>query len=172
VRYRILQLQLIVAATLFAFFTTANADYKSAMSAYKRKDYSTALREFKADGNAISKYNVGIMYYKGEGVGQDKKLAAEWLKKAAEQGYPQAQFVYSAMNFTADGIERSIPEGVKWMRKAAENGLAEAQFRLGMMYINGDNLEKNRETGIKWVKKAAKQGHVNAKKLLKVMEEN
>jgi TPR repeat protein len=108
---------------------------------------------------------------KGWARGQDKKVAADWLKKAAEQGYPQAQFIYSAMNFTADGIERNIPDGVKWMRKAAENGLAEAQFRLGMMYINGDNIEKNRETGIKWVKKAAKQGHVNAKKLLKVMEE-
>ena len=147
------------------------ADFKAGMKAYKKKDYVTAMREFRSDGKPEANFNIGIMYYKGEGVKQDKKEAADWLRKAAELGYGQAQFILSAMNFTGDGIERNILEGVKWIHKAADNGFAEAQFRLGMMYINGDNVGKNRGTGVKWVKKASRKGHLNAKKLLKVMGE-
>jgi uncharacterized protein len=159
----------IILSTVIAL--PARAEYKDGLKAYKKKNYPTAMREFKRDGKALSNYNIWIMYYKGEGVKQDKKEAINWLRKSAEQGYGQAQFVLSYTNFTGDGIEPNIPEGVKWMHKAAENGFAEAQFRLGMMYINGDNVEKNRDTGVKWVKKAAKKGNVNAKKLLNVMGE-
>ncbi len=154
-----------------ALLAPAWADFRAGMRAYRNKDYTTAMQEFKADGRAEAKYNIGTMYYKGEGVKQNKKEAAEWLRKAAEEGFARAQFALSAMNFSGDGIEQNIPEGVKWMRKAAEKGFAEAQFRLGMMYINGDNVEKNRETGVMWVKKAARQGHVNAKKLRTVRGE-
>jgi TPR repeat protein len=150
----------------------ALADFKAGMNAYKKKDYVTAMREFRSDGKAKANFNIGIMYYKGEGVKQDKKEAAKWLLKSAEQGYGQAQFVLSVMYFTGDGIESNIPDAVKWIHKSAGNGFAEAQFRLGMMYINGDNVEKNKEQGVRWVKKAAKQGHMNAKKLLKVMGES
>ncbi len=105
-------LSLFMAALLSAVIALpAWADFKTGMKAYKKKDYATAMREFKADGKALSNYNIGIMYYKGEGVKQDKKEAAEWLRKSAEQGYAQAQFVLSAMNFTGDGIEREHPGG-------------------------------------------------------------
>jgi len=168
------RLNMISMAVVIAAITAlpALADFKAGMNAYKKKDYVTAMREFKSDGKAKANFNIGIMHYKGEGVKQDKKEAAKWLHKSAEQGYGQAQFVLSVMYFTGDGIESNIPDAVKWIHKSAENGFAEAQFRLGMMYINGDNVEKNKEEGVRWVKKAAKQGHMNAKKLLKVMGES
>jgi uncharacterized protein len=54
----------------------ALADFKTGMMAYKKKDYVTAMREFKKDGKAEANFNLGIMYYKGEGVKQDKKEAS------------------------------------------------------------------------------------------------
>jgi len=150
----------------------AHADFSAGIAAYGKKDYGTALREFKAAPKiSAANYNLGVMYYKGQGVKQDKAQAVKYMKKAAEQGHAKAQFLYSVMLFTGDGAEQSVPEAKKWIRKSADKGFAEAQFNLGMMYVNGDNIDKNRAEGVKWLKKAAKQGHPNARKLLKVMGE-
>ena len=35
---------------------------------------------------------LGAIYYFGEGVDVDLKLAVDWYKKSAEQGNPRAQF--------------------------------------------------------------------------------
>lgn len=149
------------------------AGFDAGMKAYQNKDYATAMREFRAAGNvAPAHFNIGVMYYRGEGVKQDKKEAARWLRKAAEQGHAKSQFLLSAMYFSGDGIDQNIPEAVKWIQSSARKGLDEAQFRLGMMYVNGDNVEKNRAEGVKWLKKAAKQGHGKARKLLSVMGES
>ncbi len=50
----------------------ARADLKAGMKAYQQKDYAAAMREFKADGKAQANYNISVMYYRGEGVQQDK----------------------------------------------------------------------------------------------------
>ncbi|GHT32760.1 hypothetical protein AGMMS49592_0010 [Endomicrobiia bacterium] len=42
-------------------------------------------------GFAEAQYNLGVMYYKGEGVKQDYKEAIKWFKKAAEQGHSGAK---------------------------------------------------------------------------------
>ncbi len=41
-------------------------------------------------GDATAQYNLGKMYFKGQGVTQDYKESAKWFTKAAEQGYAGA----------------------------------------------------------------------------------
>lgn len=48
-------------------------------------------------GNAAAQYNLGVMYYKGEGVSQDRSEATEWFQKAANQGHIKAQFNLKAL---------------------------------------------------------------------------
>ena len=40
---------------------------------------------------AASQYNLGMIYANGIGVVPDQKEAAAWLRKAADQGFAQAQ---------------------------------------------------------------------------------
>ena len=42
-------------------------------------------------GFSFAQYNLGRMYYEGDGVSQDYKKAAEWYNKAAIQGNSYAQ---------------------------------------------------------------------------------
>lgn len=42
-------------------------------------------------GDAQAPYRLGVRYYKGDGVAQDKAEAAKWYRKAAEQGYQPAK---------------------------------------------------------------------------------
>ncbi len=51
-----------------------SADLQKGLDAYNKKDYATALREWKPlaeQGNAFAQYNLGIMYRQGNGVSQD-----------------------------------------------------------------------------------------------------
>ena len=61
-----------------------------------RQDMKQALRlwhEAAEQGHPVSQFNLGMTYYQ-EG---NYSEAAKWLKKSAEQGYMQAQYILSMM---------------------------------------------------------------------------
>ncbi|MCL2312838.1 MAG: hypothetical protein FWC41_10215, partial [Firmicutes bacterium] len=43
-------------------------------------------------GDKAAQVNLGICYYKGEGVAQNYKKAAEWYERAASKGSIEAQY--------------------------------------------------------------------------------
>ena len=94
----------------------------------------------------------------GEGADQDRKEAAKWYRKAAEQGMVEAQIALGELYCRGEGAEQNIEEGIKWLRIAAEQGDVWAQ------YILGSKCEKfgTEEEAAKWYRKAAEQGLVNA----------
>jgi len=65
------------------------ADYNDGYKAYQAKDYATALKEWKPlaeQGDSSAQFGLGWMYDLGKGVLKDYKQAADWYRKAAEQG--------------------------------------------------------------------------------------
>ena len=67
----------------------ADFDFASGVKAYDRGDYATALRIFRqlADqGAAEAQSYLGLIYDKGQGVGQDYKEAVKWWRKVVPQG--------------------------------------------------------------------------------------
>ena len=52
-------------------------------------------------GDTEAQYNLGLCYYKGEGVAKDVVEAAKWYREAADQGYAEAQKALQPL-----GIER------------------------------------------------------------------
>ena len=59
------------------------------MSAYNSGDFATALREWTPlaeQGNASAQYNLGFVYYNGEGVLQDKVYAHMWGNIGSSNG--------------------------------------------------------------------------------------
>lgn len=83
-------------------------------------------------------------------------------KKAAEQGFAQAQCDLGVCYMSGNGIEKNPEEGVRWYKKAAEQGFTLAQYNLGVCYMSGNGIEKNLEEAAKWYKKAAEQGFAQA----------
>ena len=72
-----------------------SADFQKGWNAYTKKDYATALREWKPlaeQGNASAQYNLGVMYDKGKGVPENDKTALKWYRLAAKQGLADAHF--------------------------------------------------------------------------------
>ncbi len=128
----------LVTVALFSGVVMANAaDFSAGADAFKRGDYTTALRVFRqlADqGDSAAQYILGLMYSKGQGVVQDYAEAARWYHKAADQGKADAQAKLGAMYDNGKGVAQDYGEALRWYRKAADQGNAIAQNSLGSMY--------------------------------------
>ncbi len=112
-------------------------------------------------GDALSQYNLGIMYAK-KGKKKDLTLAAKWLKKAAKQDHTESQFNLGSLYDEGRGIPLNDELAVKWYQKAAENDHVEAQYNLAIMYANGEGTKKDPKTAVKWFQNAAAKGHTAA----------
>jgi TPR repeat protein len=90
------------------------------------------------------------MYDDGQGVAQNDAEAANWYRKAAEQGHVHAQVLLGVMYGKGQGVAQDYAEAVNWCRKAAEQGDANAQYNLGLNYFYGLGVEKNYVTACMW----------------------
>ena len=113
-------------------------------------------------GEAEGQSNLGICYFKGEGVAKDFVQAAAWFRKAADQGFAPAQTLLGHAYFNGEGVQQDQSQAVSWYRKAAEQGLAEAQYNLGSHYADGEGVTKDIVQAVKWYRKASEQGYVMA----------
>ena len=98
-----LKVSVVLVLTFMFFHTTEgmSADIRKGTAAYKRGDYTTAVREwepFARKGNAQLQNIMGTMYLKGLGVPQNNKEAAKWYKLAAKQGHTAAQSGLKKLN--------------------------------------------------------------------------
>jgi TPR repeat protein len=134
--------------------------------------------------HAIAMYNLGIYYYKGEGVEKDAVQAAYWYRKAAEQGYAAAQHNLGGMYQNGEGVEKDAVQAAYWYRKIlareASAGVQsqyievdqhhiKAMHNLGIMYANGEGVEKDAVQAVCWFRQAAEQGYAGAQVNLGLM---
>jgi TPR repeat protein len=88
--------------------------------------------------------------------------AAQWCRKAAEQGYPKAQTILGILYGSGQGVQKDDVEAALWFRKAAEQGDAGGQGFLGVMFANGAGVTKDETEAVRWYRKAAEQGNSGA----------
>ena len=68
------KLCILAAIVLSIFSPNSYADFSAAIQNYKNKNYAEAMTEFKRSavlGHKLSQFNIGIMYFNGEGVDKD-----------------------------------------------------------------------------------------------------
>ena len=110
-------------------------------------------------GNAEAQAYLGYLHLNGaEGADQDYAAAARWLRQAAEQNHPTAQFQLALMLSEGVGVPRNATEAAHWCRRAAEQGLPPAQDRLGAMYIQGEGVRRDEAEALAWFEVSARSG--------------
>jgi TPR repeat protein len=118
-------------------------------------------------GDTDAKYQVGIMYIKGEEAPKDTNEGIRWLQSAANSNHFLAQVELGKLYLNGgQSIEKDYLMAHKWLEKAADNGEADAQYHLGNMYRKGLGVRKSNAKAVKWFRLAAKQGHKKARKTL------
>ena len=112
-------------ASPLSFIPNPKPDHMKGLYAYKRGDYTNALKEFMPlakQGDANAQWVLGVMYSKGEGVSQNYNEAVRWARLAAEQRHPTARYNLGMIYENGLGVQKSLIEAEKWYRLAAELG--------------------------------------------------
>lgn len=127
---------------------------------YNNQDYDAAFRCFRQaaeTGDAYAQYNLGLCYFKGEGVEKNPREAKIWYRAAAEQGYEPAKEALRNLEnekelSQADDLvskgktfldNQEYHDAVECFRLAAQMRNAHAMYYLGLCYEKGLGVDKN-----------------------------
>jgi S1-C subfamily serine protease len=152
---------LLAVLALCALAGAARADLSGGVAAFNQQRYAEAMRELlplARQGDANAQWAVGIMYFAGHGVAEDRAEGCRWFRRSAEQGSAPGEYFFGNCYELGVEIQRSEREAVAWYRKSAKQGFAEAEAALGAHYIAGLGVKRNEATGIEWLQKSAAQG--------------
>lgn len=152
---------------VFIFYASfaAAQDFNAGRDAYINGAYTIAFEQWlplAEQGDAVSQFNLGVLYLTGRGVGRDPSKAAQWYLRAAEQGEVNAQFNLALMLEQGIDISQDLTKAVYWYRMAAEQGDTAAQFNLGVMHDRGLGVQQNAFEAMRWYRRAADQGDARA----------
>lgn len=109
-------------------------------------------------GDKVAQNDLGSVYLSCN----NPRKAAEWFRKAAEQGYVMGQYNLGLMYRLGRGVPQNYAEAMKWFRMAAEQGDPVAQNDIGHLYSNGYGVPQDYAEALKWYHQAAEQGNAMA----------
>lgn len=106
------------------------------------------------NGDPYAQTDLGLRYKFGHGgLPEDHTEAVRWLRRAAEQGYVEAQACLAGMYEKGQGVSQDYAEAVKWSRKAAEQGSVYSQHLLADCFLEGRGVARDREEANRWYRK-------------------
>jgi len=126
--------------------------------------------------DAESQFQMGYIYYRGEGIPKNNDLAHSYFKLAADQGHSEAQRYLGLFYVQGWGsVPKDAKQAISYWTASAKQGNKDAQYSLGECYENGYGVVQNFYDSMKWYRAAAHNGHEegdNAKKRIqKVIDE-
>ena len=119
-----------------------------------------------ANGDLTSTFYCGKMLLEGLGVKQDKERAVDFLRKAAEAGFPQAMFYMGNCCLAGNGIAANPEQAVTWYRRAAVKGSSHAQYALAGCMREGRGTPVDFGDALYWYAQASTKGYRRAVKNL------
>ena len=101
-------------------------DFARGLSAYNAADYQGAFEAWYplADENdAKAQAAIAFLYLKGLGVQQDDARAADWYRRAAQLGRPEAQFFLGTLYYLGRGVPQDDQLAHVWCEIALAGGI-------------------------------------------------
>jgi hypothetical protein len=103
-------------------------------------------------GDAVSQVQAGQAYE----ANRDFKQAAEWYRKAADQGSISGEIHLAELyRDGGKGFPRDMTQAAAWYRKAADQGHPAAQGALAMLYTLGQGVPRSDVEAYYWLDLAA-----------------
>ena len=139
----------------------APAQFSMGMLLKDRKQWTEAARWFRlsaAQEDPASLYQLGLAYYRGRGVAQDRARAFELMLQSARSGYATAEYGVGLLYEMGGGTTRDVATARQWLQRAADKGLEEAREKLKSLSTSPTDGAMERGT-LMW---AAKRSNVRA----------
>jgi uncharacterized protein len=158
--------RLVLWAALASVFGLAQEPYEARAARLQPQDIPPLIQKAR-DGDRSSEVLLWLAYSGGHGVPKDVLKGLPWLRKAAEQGSLESQFVLSTVyEFGRGGVPVDHAESFQWALKAAQGGHDVAQHNVGSAYLHGTGVEQNLEQARYWYGRAAEQGFAHSQWML------
>ena len=124
----------------------ANAKYEAGQYEAAIELYSKAASK----GLADAQFQLGKMYYKGEGTSKDYSSAAMWFKRAARQRHAKAEYGLATCYMNGDGVPVNYDQALMYMKASAIRGYVPAQQKLADLYQKGVLVEADSIEAKRW----------------------
>jgi len=82
----------------------------------------STLQNLAEQGCAPAQANLGLLYFKGQGVERNSAQAAEWYRRAAQNGSATGQFNLAQLYAQGQGVPLDWTQATSWMEAAAKQG--------------------------------------------------
>jgi TPR repeat protein len=125
-------------------------------------DVTAALRMAEARaarGDVVAQFSLAEIEYYQTG---ETAHAIEWLRKAAAQRYPAAEFHLGQVYEFGLGAPQSDAEAMAWYRRAGEDGHPAAQRAIGDFYRQGRGVAKDAAEAARWYRRGAEGDDLRA----------
>ncbi len=136
---------------LLSFFLASTGGSTYAQTPAQASAVDPALVAKANSGDAASQVLVGDKY----AAVQDYKSAADWYRKAADQGNVAGEIHLADLYRDGKGLARDKTQAAEWYRKAADQGDTGAQGTLGTLYAYGMGVPKSDADAYFWFDLAA-----------------
>jgi uncharacterized protein len=114
-------------------------------------------------GESPAQHELGLRYLLGRGFPADTMKATFWIKKAADQHLPLAEFNLGILLINGKGLEWNPFKAFNHFRAAAEQELPEALYVIGSMYTENIILPRSWPKAYRYFRRAAELGSEAAK---------
>lgn len=161
-RKRIVFPGVLLCAALTCLPSFSQESYEARAARLQAQDISPLIEKAER-GDLPSQVLLWLAYSGGHGVSKDIQKGIPWLRKAAEQGSVESQWVLSTIyQFGRGGVPVDLAESFKWALKAAQHDHMVAQHNVGGAYLHGLGVEKNLEQARYWFGRAADLGFAHS----------
>lgn len=127
-----------------------------------------SLERAAIEGDAIAQFKWGEARLGA----QDLAAGADFVRRAARQGLPAAQYRLAKLHERGIGVPRDFFEARSWTEKAANGGNTKAMHDLAVFYADGEGGAQSYAAAAEWFRKAADFGVVDSQYNLAVLYEN
>ena len=108
-------------------------------------------------GDVVTVTELGERYYSGIGVEENIDVAIVYFTRAADAGYPVAEFILGIFYDKGQHISHNVTRALEYYWKSANGGYPEAEYKLGEMYYLGQGCEKNDSKALYWILKTVEE---------------
>jgi TPR repeat protein len=110
---------------------------------------------------------LGLCYYSGRWVQEDRRQALVLWAKASAMGSREARLRIAALSVRTEKNAETLSATIAELEQAAQKGSVLAQVALGFCYETGTGVEKRIPEAVKWYRSSAQRGSQDAYYALK-----
>ena len=126
------------------------------------RELRSILKDLCSSGYPYDYCNYGELMLRSALSAEDYEEAKEYLTRASEMGWTDADLLLGQMYRDGSNGERNLDKCISYLTKAAENGNNKAMYMLGDLFYDGKYQKKDYEQAFRWYLMSASVGNARS----------